>query len=389
MACHGEAPGTTVRKTSMTTIALVTNGPAPYRIPVLNKIADTPGIRLHVIYCCRREPNRGWNLPPIKHACTFLREHIVKLRDSYIHNNVDVVSTLRRVAPDVIVTTGFNPTHLYAFGYALLKRLPHVAMTDGTFDSEQTLSAVHRAIRRFVYARTQAFVAASLGGRKLYASYRISANRCFNSCLCVENSVYLPESNQPPRFDLMFCGQIEPRKNPAFALQVAAEVAQRLQRRVRILFVGAGSLELQLKNLARRHSDLVEASFNGFAAQDDLPALYQSARVFLFPSRHDPWGVVANEACAAGLPVLVSPHAGVAGELVLDEQNGFVCELDLGRWADRAVLLLTRPAMYKEFSERSREFVSRYTFDRASDGILSACRLAVSSEAAARPADCR
>ena len=59
--------------------------------------------------------------------------------------------------------------------------------------------------------------------------------------------------------------------------------------------------------------------FHGFAAQRELPDLYRSAKVFLFPTLADVWGVVANEACAAGLPVIVSPHAGVAGELVRDD----------------------------------------------------------------------
>ena len=37
----------------------------------------------------------------------------------------------------------------------------------------------------------------------------------------------------------------------------------------------------------------------GFARQEDLPRWYGASRVFLFPTQWDPWGVVANEACAA------------------------------------------------------------------------------------------
>jgi glycosyltransferase involved in cell wall biosynthesis len=104
--------------------------------------------------------------------------------------------------------------------------------------------------------------------------------------------------------------------------------------------------------------------------------LYRSARIFIFPTLWDPWGVVANEACAAGLPILVSPHAGVAGELVLNGENGFICDLDVSLWADRAMLLLTQPDIYRKFSDRSRSLVSKYTFDEASSGIVTACRFA-------------
>ena len=367
-----------MKKPMIKKIAFVTNEPAPYRIPIFNKIAETPGVSLHVIFCCKREPNRQWNLPPFKFEHTFLRERIITVKGRYIHNNLDVIPTLKRLSPDVIITNGFNPTHLYSFGYALIKGLPHVTMTDGTIESEKTLSTVHRLVRRFVYARSRAFVWASLGGKKLFESYGILESRCFRSCLCVENSAYFPkqQEKEQKQFDFIFCGRIESVKNPVFALDLALEVANRLKRKVKILFVGAGSLEQEVKNTAAMYPDLLEAAFNGFATQNDLPALYRSARIFIFPTLWDPWGVVANEACAAGLPILVSPHAGVAGELVLNGENGFICDLDVSLWADRAMLLLTQPDIYRKFSDRSRSLVSKYTFDDASSGIVTACRFA-------------
>jgi glycosyltransferase involved in cell wall biosynthesis len=360
-------------------VVLVTNGPAPYRIPALNKTAATPGIHLHVIFCCHREPNRGWNLPAIEFDCTYLRERFTTVNGRYIHNNPDVIAALRRLAPDVVITDGFNPTHLYAFAYAWFKRLKHVPMTDGTYQSEKALSVIHKRIRRIVFAKSHAFVSAAMGGKQLYESYGIPGERCFRSCLCVGNSHFLDHgAHENDRFDFIFCGRIEPEKAPLFALDVALEVANRLARKVKILFVGAGSLEQQAKDKAASNPDLLEARFHGFARQDDLPALYRSAKVFLFPTLADVWGVVANEACASGLPVLVSPHAGVAGELVLDGQNGYICDLDASLWAERAIVLLTRPDIYRDFSERSLSLVSGFNFDDASRGIVAACRYAAS-----------
>jgi len=366
-------------KNSMTKkVIFITNEPAPYRIPIFDKIAETPGFSLHVIYCCRREPNRQWDMPPVKFEHTFLRERIKTVNGRYIHNNPDVIPTLKRLAPDVIITDGFNPTHLYAFGYALLKGIPHIPMTDGTIDSEKALSPVHRLVRRFVYARSRAFLWASLGGKRLYESYGILDSRSFQSCLCVDNSVYSQEplaQAGEKQFDFLFCGRIEAAKSPLFALAVAQEVARRLGRKVKMLFVGTGTQEDDVKQAAATHPDLLDVTFNGHAAQHELPALYRSARIFLFPTLADVWGVVANEACAAGLPILVSRHAGVAGELVVDGENGYVCDLDVNLWAERAALLLTDPDLYRRFSERSRSIVSKYTFDDASSGIVTACRL--------------
>ena len=361
-------------------IALITNEPAPYRIPALNRMARAPGISLHVIFCCEREPNRGWNLPPMHFEHTFLRERITTINDRYIHNNIDVVPALKQCAPDVIVTDGFNPTHLYSFAYALIKQVAHVAMTDGTLESEETLSTAHRMVRRFVYSRSRAFVAASDGGKKLFKSYGVPDTHCFQSCLCVENADYSPLNEQAQGlFDFIFCGRIEAVKNPLFAIEVALLVAKNLGRKVSILFVGSGSLEEEVRQSAARYPDLLEARFNGFALQHELPPLYRSARLFIFPTRWDPWGVVANEACAAGLPVLVSPYAGVSGELILDGQNGFICALDAPLWAEKASLLLGDPDLYSAFSQRSRALVGNFTFDAASAGIVNACRFAASA----------
>lgn len=361
----------------MLKLAVVANTPPPYRVPMYNRIARIPGVALHVIFCSRREPNRFWDLPPLEFSHTFLPEHFISAGERYIHNNIEVIPALKAFGPDVIVTDGFNPTHLYAFLYGSFKGIPHVPMTDGTEVSERALSGVHRMVRRYVFARSGAFLSASLGGKQLYMSYGIGPERCFLTPLCVENGNFLPSPTPPAKaFDFIFCSRFEPGKSPLFALDVATETARRLGRRVRLLFVGSGSMEAQLKEAAAKCGDQVESVFHGFATQGDLPRLYQSASIFLFPTLADVWGVVANEACAAGLPVLVTPHAGVVDELVRDGQNGFVRELDAGQWAECSVNLLSDPAMWKSFSQRSLDLVSNYTFDHAAAGVVEACLLA-------------
>jgi len=362
----------------MLRIALITNHPPPFRIPIYHKVADTPGIDFRVIFCSPREPNRQWEVPPMHFHHVFLKEHFVTRGSNFIHNNPDVLSKLKEIAPDVIVTTGFNPTYLYAFAYAVLHGIPHVPMTDGTDLSEQALSRWHRVVRRIVFARSRAFISASHGGKRLYQGYGIADQDCFQSCLCIDNKAFLHEAVPVQKqFDLIFCGRIVDDKNPLFALKVADQVGRRLNRRVRLLYVGTGEQEEFVKQEARHHTDTVETAFHGHAAQNELPRLYASAKIFLFPTAHDAWGVVANEACAAGLPIVVSPHAGVAGELVVDGENGFICDLEINRWTERVSLLLSNEELYQQFSRRSSTIVSNYTFDHAAAGIINACRHAV------------
>lgn len=370
----------------MIRIALITNHPPPFRIPIYEQIGNMAGVELQAVFCSAREPNRQWDVPPLRFNHVFLKERFVTRGSNFIHNNPDVIAVLHRLSPDVIITTGFNPTFLYAFAYAQLKGIPHIPMTDGTDSSERALSRMHRMIRRFVYSRSRAFLAASHGGLRLYQSYGVPASRCFQSCLCVDNGMYAQRAvSEEKKHDLVFCGRIVQEKNPLFALEVAEGVAERLGRRVSILFIGTGEQEEEVRAEAERKSSLVNVEFYGHATQEELPALYGSARIFLFPTAQDVWGVVANEACAAGLPVIVSPHAGVTGELVVNADNGFVCELDAARWIEHTALLLSDEALYQRFAQRSRALVSRYTFEHAAAGIIDACRFALTETKSGQP----
>lgn len=364
----------------MIKLAIITNEPPPYRIPVFSRVARVPDIALQVIFCAKREPNRHWDLPPFDFDHRFLRERITTVKGRYIHNNPDVIPALKSFAPDVIVNDGFNPTQLYAFGYAFMKGIPHIPLTDGTYQSELALSKVHKLIRSFVFGRSSAFLSASMGGQRLFESYGVAPERCFKSYLCIDNEAYQSEPEPAgEKYDMIFCGRIVPEKGPLFALGVARETARRLGRKVSILFVGSGSEEERAKTAAATMTDLVHARFHGFGKQKELPSLYKSARIFLFPTHADVWGVVANEACAAGLPVLVTPHAGVAGELVLDGENGYVCEMDKDLWAEKAAALLSDQAAWQNFSRRSLALVKEYSFDNAASGLVEACRLALAA----------
>jgi 1,2-diacylglycerol 3-alpha-glucosyltransferase len=59
-------------------------------------------------------------------------------------------------------------------------------------------------------------------------------------------------------------------------------------------------------------------AFREWVSYEELPSLYASASAFILPSSFEPWGLVVNEAMAAGLPVAVSEECGCAPDLVPD-----------------------------------------------------------------------
>lgn len=361
-------------------VVLVTNIPAPYRNPVYKTISEKLGLDyFHVVFCAKQEANRDWVIEQQGFSYTFLKAQVIHKKGKYIHNNPDVWGVLNRLKPDVVITSGFNPTHLYAFMWACLNRKTHIPMTDGTLESEESLSFLHCLVRRIIYRFSGAFIGASVGSRRLYGSYGIPVERFFQSHLCANNEAFYPCVSVSRTYDFMFCGRFSSEKNPSFALDVAIGVARSLGRHVKLLFVGSGAMLDAVKDYAYCHSDELEATFKGFVQQNDLPKLYCDSKIFLFPTSWDPWGVVANEACAAGQAVIVSPHAGVVNELVLHNDNGYVLPLELTLWVEHATNLLSNSVLLKQFSEQSLQRVQNFSYAAAARGVIDAVEFATSN----------
>lgn len=358
-------------------VALVTNIPAPYRVPVWNILAADERIDLTLVFCAGREPNRQWDMDGFRFNCIFLSESFFSTSRGYVHSNTDIVGTLATLNPDVVITSSFNPTSLYAFAYAWWSGRRHICMTDGTPASEQHLSLAHKFVRSAVFKRSSAFIGGSGASAALYRSWGIEQERIFRSNLCIDNMRFeRATSNATKSVDVVFCGRFAREKQPMFLFDVAERAATIIGRAVSIAFIGAGELEEAMKERARQ-TPSVSCTFHGFVSQSELPDLYASARVFLFPTTGDVWGIVASEACAAGLPIISTPHSGAVGDIIVDGINSFVRPLDPAEWATALAQLLSDRTLWERFSQSSRLMVRAYTYEAAADAIVAAVRRAL------------
>jgi glycosyltransferase involved in cell wall biosynthesis len=91
----------------------------------------------------------------------------------------------------------------------------------------------------------------------------------------------------------------------------------------KLVLLGDGPLKplvLKLREDLELTADLL---LPGFQQYDELPAYYGLASAFVHASTTEQWGLVVNEAMAAGLPVLVSRPCGCVPDLVDHGRNGF------------------------------------------------------------------
>lgn len=357
-------------------IAIVTNIPTPYRDGVYTLLSTKPDVELCVFYCSEREPNRHWSLSSKGYCSVILETRAIPVRGQYVHLGTNVWTKLTRWKPDVVFTSGYGPVMTQAFLWTLFRTRPHVAFTDGTPLTEASLTFMHRWVRGIVLARSAAFVGASRKSLEIFQSFGADEHRTFQSCLCIDNSIYAPASDQLKQYDVMFAGQLIPRKMPLFFAEVARELARRLGQ-CRVLLIGTGPLEQQVKQQLLNCPENIQLTMPGFIQPAQVPPYYRLSKLLLFPSLEDAWGVVANEAAAAGLPIITTPQTGVVGELVRHEINGFVLPPQTDLWANAAQRLLTNKLDYERMAKSSLDIVSSYTQDIAAKGIYDAALCAV------------
>ena len=110
---------------------------------------------------------------------------------------------------------------------------------------------------------------------------------------------------------------------------------------------------------------------------DRVIEAYAAADVFALLSRHEPWGVVVNEAAACGLPLVLSDRVGAAPDLLREGENGFLVPADDVAAAARALGKLADPETRRRMGERSAEIARDWGYGPSIENFVAAVREAV------------
>jgi D-inositol-3-phosphate glycosyltransferase len=171
----------------------------------------------------------------------------------------------------------------------------------------------------------------------------------------VDTSVFTPDGPAAPRNGrprLLALGRLVERKGVATVLAALA----RLPDTELVVAGGPARRDLDssedyslLRDAARLHGVLDRVTFAGGVARAEVPALIRSADVVVCAPWYEPFGIVALEAMACGVPVVASAVGGLADSIV-DRQTGWlVPPRDPAALASALGQLLADPAMRAAF----------------------------------------
>lgn len=162
---------------------------------------------------------------------------------------------------------------------------------------------------------------------------------------------------------ILAVGNLQPRKNLPRLIRAFASIRNQIES-IRLVIVGNAQWQASvIFTLVSRLGLEQDVVFTGYIPNDDLVLLYNAAKVFVYPSIYEGFGLPILEAMACGTPVVTSNSSSmpeVAGDAAL-----FVDPHDEGQLADTIQQVLTNPDLALSLVEKgirqTQQFSWRYT----------------------------
>lgn len=306
-------------------------------------------------------------------------------------------NALAETAPDVVAVAGWAfPESLTAIAWARRQGVSIVMMS-----ASQQHDGSRSAYRELIKSRiVKCCHAALVGGRQQGAYVNqlgMSADRIFHGYDAVDNDHFREGADQArgkdaelrrelglPQLYLLASGRFIAKKNLPRLVAAFGDALARTGAQHHLVILGDGIERAQIVNAIRAAGLEGRVHVPGFQSYDRLPIYYGLAEAFVHVSLAEQWGLVINEAAAAGLPLIVSSPCGATAELVEEGANGFVVEpTDMASMTGAmAGLMLATADARAAMGERSREIVADWGPDRFADGLFRAAEAALNAPTA-------
>jgi N-acetyl-alpha-D-glucosaminyl L-malate synthase BshA len=150
---------------------------------------------------------------------------------------------------------------------------------------------------------------------------------------------------------LIHLSNFRPVKRPTDVVQIFERVQAKIP--ATLLMVGDGPERSSAEWLARHHG--VDKKVHFLGKRDNIEDLIGISDLLLLPSDNESFGLVALEAMACEVPVIVSRVGGLP-EVVTDGVEGYLVEpRNLDQMAERALQILSDESRRKEMGKAARE----------------------------------
>ena len=373
-------------------IVIVVSHPIQYFTPIYREIAKFSDLSLTVFFHSRLgldsyfDDKFGkfiqWDIPLLNgYPYYFLSD-----KSNFWPISFNIVHQLIKKNPDVIILNGYNSLiNITAWITGKLIGSKVMIRGDTRLTPLNSHSLIKSQLKRLMFRFADGFLSIGQLNRAYFEALGVPSKKIFFAPFCVDNSKFnlgnlRNDSRKKFRSNLnlsletkviLFVGKLVPGKRPGDIIVAMSRLRENHQNIV-LVVVGSGELEDILRTQALEYE--VNVLFLGFKNQSELPEIYAGCDIFVFPATLESWGLVVNEAMAAGMPVIVSDDVGAASDLVRDRSTGIVFPAkDIGRLTAAIDDLLSSPELAMRFGANSQDVINSWSVEAcAIDTVFAA-----------------
>ena len=188
------------------------------------------------------------------------------------------------------------------------------------------------------------------------------------SIIVVPNGIDFEEINAASpagmKSDIVFVGRLIGNKNVDLLVRAIGIVKQAIPS-IKCIIIGDGPERSRLVELASCLCLEKSVSFLGSVDNCTAFSLLKASKVFVLPSTREGFGIVLLEANACGLPVVTVRHPrNAATDLIIEGENGFLCEFDEKDMAEKIIVALGKA---QGMSVNCLAYSKEYNWDKVVD----------------------
>ncbi len=161
---------------------------------------------------------------------------------------------------------------------------------------------------------------------------------------------------------IFFLGNTDPKKNVIGVLKALSILKRKGQLKSKLLMLDIN--RNYLSNLMKQINDeslMDDIVFSGYVPNKDLPAIYNQASLFLYPSLRESFGIPLLEAMACGAPLITSNTSSMPE--IADDAALFVDPFNANEIADAIMKLQSNDDLKKELAANGFKRVENFTWE--------------------------
>lgn len=355
-------------------VALLTNFISPYRATLYRELESrVSGFQIYL--STLMESNRSW--PSHGYGLKFILQKTLTIERKwkhpggfketiYVHFPYDTISLLSQYKPDVIISSELGlrsfQAALFCYFHQGCRLILWCTLSER---SEHGRGWIRERLRQWLLPRADAVLTNGESGARYVKRFGVPDDRIFRigQAPTIESFAAVPLDRLIEKtVRLVAVGRLIERKGLLPFVDILIRWCKdHPDTQLELSCAGEGPLQEIIAGQQLPPNLVLQMLGNVNYA--DMPRLYTDADMLVFPTLADEWGLVVNEAMAAGLPVLGSLYSQAVEEMVQNGKNGWTFFPDHPTEMEYAIsqALSATPSCLAEMRVAARESAQKFT----------------------------